>query len=58
MSTLSCLLLLKFESFAGRVKLGADTDNKKRISADPLLLMLVIVTGNGTLNFGMEKFDF
>ena len=30
---------------------------KKRISTDPLLLILVIVTGNGTLNFGMEMFD-
>ncbi len=53
-SMLSCLLLLKFESFAGRVKLGAETDKRKPISTDPLLLILFILTGNGTLTFSME----
>ena len=45
---------LKFESIAGRVKLGAETDKRKRISTDPLLLILVILTGNGTLTFYIE----
>jgi hypothetical protein len=55
---LSCLSLLSFDSFASRVNLGAVTDKRKRISTDPLLLILVILTGNGTLIFGVEMFDF
>jgi hypothetical protein len=57
-STLSCLSPLSFDSFADRVNLGAETDKRKRISTDPLLLILVILTGNGTLIFGVEMFDF
>ena len=56
-STLSCLSSLLFELFVCCVNLGAETDNKKRISTDPLRLILVILTGNGTLNFGMEMLE-
>jgi len=36
---------------SGLVKLGVETERKKLIATDPLLLMLEILTGNGTFCF-------
>ena len=47
--TLSCLWLLSVEWFADHVKLGVMTDKEKRISTEPLLLILFILAGFGTL---------